>query len=240
MRLKLVFSYDGSAFLGSACQPHLNSVQDALAAAIAHLGIFSPVLFASRTDKGVHALRAVACVECGEHFKDLVYLKRQINRFAHPFIHIKSLERVSENYAVRFDVRAREYRYILHHGEFNPFLSPYVCFSERFDIKKANELLSHFVGEKDFKFFQKAGGSAKTSVRIMFFARAYAYKDLSIFCFRANGFLRAQIRLSVASVMAVLRGELSEDKLKEQIEAKACYYRFLAPANGLYLSRIIY
>ena len=74
----------------------------------------------------------------------------------------------------------------------------------------------------------------------MFFARAYTYKDLSIFCFRANGFLRAQIRLSVASVMAVLRGELSEDKLKEQIEAKACYYRFLAPANGLYLSRIIY
>lgn len=55
MRLKLVFSYDGSAFLGSACQPHLNSVQDALAAALAHLGIFSPVLFASRTDKGVHA-----------------------------------------------------------------------------------------------------------------------------------------------------------------------------------------
>ena len=240
MCLKFIFSYDGSAFLGSASQPHLNSVQDILASSLSHLGIFTPVLFASRTDKGVHASRAVASVECGEHFKDLAYLKRQINRFAHPFIHIKSIERVSESFAVRFDVRAREYRYIFCHDEFNPFLSRYVYFCERFDIKRANALLGHFVGEKDFKFFQKEGGSAKTSARTMFLARAYAYKNLSVFQFRANGFLRAQIRLSVASVLAVLSGKMSEENLKEQIEAKKCHYRFLAPANGLYLSRIIY
>ena len=49
MCLKFIFSYDGSAFLGSASQPHLNSVQDILASSLSHLGIFTPVLFAPRT-----------------------------------------------------------------------------------------------------------------------------------------------------------------------------------------------
>ncbi|MEE6620371.1 hypothetical protein VWN47_10335, partial [Campylobacter jejuni] len=41
-----------------------------------------------------------------------------------------------------------------------------------------------------------------------------------IFHFKANGFLRGQIRLSVASVLKVLEGKMSEKELKEQIEAK--------------------
>lgn len=240
MRLKLTFSYDGSAFLGSAPQPHERGVANALQEALAHLGIFSRPLFASRTDKGVHALRAVACVDCGEHFRDLLYLQNQLNRFAHPFIHIQKIEKVSENFAVRFDVRAREYRYIFHHGTFNPFLSRFVYFTPRFDILRAGWLLTHFVGVRDFKFFQKEGGNSKTSVREMFQTKAYTHKNLSVFKFRANGFLRAQIRLSVGAVLAVLRGDLSEEALKEQIAAQKCHYRILAPASGLYLSRIIY
>lgn len=30
MKIKIIFSYDGSAFLGSATQPHKKGVQDAL------------------------------------------------------------------------------------------------------------------------------------------------------------------------------------------------------------------
>ncbi|HEC2757075.1 TPA: tRNA pseudouridine(38-40) synthase TruA, partial [Campylobacter coli] len=48
MKLKIIFSYDGSKFLGSAIQPHKKSVQDALQDALSHLGIFSSVLMASR------------------------------------------------------------------------------------------------------------------------------------------------------------------------------------------------
>lgn len=55
MKIKIIFSYDGSAFLGSASQPHKKGVQDALSGALSHLGIVSPLLMASRTDKGVHA-----------------------------------------------------------------------------------------------------------------------------------------------------------------------------------------
>ena len=87
MKIQLIFSYDGSKFQGSQTQPHENSVQDALARALAHVGIFGKLVLSSRTDKGVHATAQSAAVECGEHFKDLDRLKNLINRHAHPFIH---------------------------------------------------------------------------------------------------------------------------------------------------------
>lgn len=240
MKIKLVFSYDGSAFLGSAKQPHSKGVQDCLENALNHLGISNPVLFASRTDKGVHANGAVASVECGDFFENLTLLKNQINRFAHPFIHIKSVQKVEKDFEVRFCVKAREYCYIFSHKAFNPFLSRYMYFYPFFDVKRANELLSIFRGIHDFRYFSKSKGSSKTSTREMFYARAYRYKEITVFKFRANGFLRAQIRLIVAGVLAVLEGRLREEELKEQLELKRCHFRFLAPPNGLYLNKILY
>ncbi|WP_348519098.1 tRNA pseudouridine(38-40) synthase TruA [Campylobacter sp. CCS1377] len=240
MKLKLILSYDGSRFNGSASQSHKNSVQDNLHDALKHLGIFKKPLFASRTDKGVHASRAVACIECGEHFKDLLFLKKQINKFAKPFIYIRYIERVKDDFEVRFDVKSREYRYIFNHSEFNPLQSSYCYFYPKIDIKKVNKILMLFEGVHDFSFFQKLGGSNKTSIREIFDAKAYAYKNYTIFHFKANGFLRSQIRLIVAAVLKVLEGKMSILELKEQIDAKKIHSRMLAPASGLYLSKISY
>ena len=240
MKLKLTLAYDGSRFQGSATQPHLNSVQDALAGALTHLGIFEKPLFASRTDKGVHSLGAVASVRCGEHFTDLNFFKNQLNRFAHPHIHIWRIERVAENFEVRFDVTMREYRYILNHSKFSPFLSPYFLFYPAIDIKKTNEILSHFVGTHDFKGFQKQNEPNKDTTRTIFRARALRHKNLSVFVFRANGFLRAQIRLSVSAVLRVLAGKMSVSEFKEQIATQKEHCRTPAAPNGLYLSKIWY
>ncbi|ELZ2491833.1 tRNA pseudouridine(38-40) synthase TruA, partial [Campylobacter coli] len=141
---------------------------------------------------------------------------------------------------VRYDVKSREYRYIFYHGVYNPFLASYVHFYPFIDVLKADLVLQNFVGIKDFKFFCKSGGDNKTTIREIFLAKAYSYKDFTIFRFKANGFLRAQIRLMVASVLKVLENKMSIEELKEQIEAKKQYNHFLAPPCGLYLSRISY
>lgn len=240
MKIKLVLAYDGSRFCGSATQPHTQSVQDTLAKALAHLGIFEKPLFASRTDKGVHALRAVASVHCGEHFTNLTWLKKKINDFAKPFIYIKNISKVDEGFEPRFHAKAREYRYIFNHGCFDPNLAAYCYFYPQFDISKANALLKLFEGVHDFKYFQKQGGANKSSTRELFKAYAYRHKNLSIFVFRANGFLRSQIRLSTQAILWSLNEKLSQEELLEQIKAKKHHCKSLAPANGLYLSKILY
>lgn len=214
MRLKLVFSYDGSKFQGSQTQPHENGVEDALGAALAHVGIFSKIISSSRTDKGVHANNQVACVECGEHFSDFARLKALINRHAHPAVHLKFISRVQDCFHPRYDATARAYRYIVNHGEFSPFLAPYETFLPRFDLNLANELLALFVGEHDFSAFMKLGSDVKSPVRRVTKAFCYASGERSIIVFKANGFLRAQVRLMVASVLKAL--ELAKNgKFKE-------------------------
>ena len=214
MRLKLVFSYDGSKFQGSQTQPHENGVEDALGAALAHVGIFSKIISSSRTDKGVHANNQVACVECGEHFSDLTRLKALINRHAHPAVHVKFISRVQDCFHPRYDATARAYRYVINHGEFSPFLAPYETFLPRFDLNLANELLALFVGEHDFSAFMKLGSDVKSPVRRVKKAFCYARGERSIIVFKANGFLRAQVRLMVASVLKAL--ELAKNgKFKE-------------------------
>ena len=204
MRLKLVFSYDGSKFQGSQTQPHENGVEDALGAALAHVGIFSKIISSSRTDKGVHANNQVACVECGEHFSDFARLKALINRHAHPAVHLKFISRVQDCFHPRYDATARAYRYIVNHGEFSPFLAPYETFLPRFDLNLANELLALFVGEHDFSAFMKLGSDVKSPERRVKKAFCYARGERSIIVFKANGFLRAQVRLMVASVLKAL------------------------------------
>ncbi|TKX28649.1 tRNA pseudouridine(38-40) synthase TruA [Campylobacter sp. MIT 12-5580] len=238
MKLKLILAYDGSKFQGSATQPHKNSVQDHLSSALAHLGIFNQVLFASRTDKGVHALRNVASVECGEHFSDLEYLKKQINKFARQHLDIKAIYKVPQSFQPRFDAKKRAYRYVFNHACFSPFLSPYCTFYPKIDLKKANLALSLFLGKHNFGYFQKQ--SDKNTIKTMFQAKAYAFRHYTIFYFQADGFLRAQIRLSVAAVLRVLEGKITLKQLQDQIEAKSISSRVLAPANGLYLSSISY
>ena len=204
MRLKLVFSYDGSKFQGSQTQPHENGVEDALGAALAHVGIFSKIISSSRTDKGVHANNQVACVECGEHFRDFTRLKSLINRHAHPAVHVKFISRAQDCFHPRYDATARAYRYVINHGEFSPFLAPYETFLPKFDVRLANELLALFVGEHDFSAFMKLGSDAKSPVRRITKAFCYARGERSIIVFKANGFLRAQVRLMVASVFKAL------------------------------------
>lgn len=217
MRLKLVFSYDGSKFQGSQTQPHENGVEDALGVALAHVGIFSKIISSSRTDKGVHANNQVACIECGEHFSDFARLKALINRHAHPAVHVKFISRVQDCFHPRYDATARAYRYIVNHGEFSPFLAPYETFLPRFDLNLANELLALFVGGHDFSAFMKLGSDVKSPVRRVKKAFCYARGERSIIVFKANGFLRAQVRLMVASVLKAL--ELAKSGKSKETDA---------------------
>ena len=229
MRLKLVFSYDGSKFQGSQTQPHKNGVEDALGVALAHVGIFSKIISSSRTDKGVHANNQVACVECGEHFKDFTRLKALINRHAHPAIHVKFISSVKDDFHPRYDATARAYRYIINHGEFSPFLAPYETFLPRFDLNLANELLALFVGEHDFSAFMKLGSDVKSPVRRVKKAFCYARGERTIIIFKANGFLRAQVRLMVASVLKAL--ELAKSGKFRQMQAQEFKFERAEVAN---------
>lgn len=232
VKLKLVYSYDGSKFSGSQSQPHGRGVEDALRAALGRVGIFAPLISSSRTDKGVHALRQVSCVECTVHW-ELPRLKELINRHCAPYIFVQHISPVPRDFHPRYDAVARCYRYVLNHGRPSPFLSDFCVFYPRVDLAALNAALANFVGEHDFSEFMKSGSDIKSPVRELYVARAYSFRNLTLINFKANGFLRAQVRLMVANALKSVQSG-------RKISFSRALSRIPFSPNGLYLSGVSY
>ena len=232
VKLKLIYSYDGSKFSGSQSQPHGRGVEDVLRAALGRVGIFAPLISSSRTDKGVHALRQVSCVECTVHW-ELPRLKELINRHCAPYIFVQHISPVPRDFHPRYDAVARCYRYVLNHGRPSPFLSDFCVFYPRVDLAALNATLANFVGEHDFSEFMKSGSDIKSPVRELYVARAYSFRNLTLINFKANGFLRAQVRLMVANALKSVQSG-------HKISFSRALSRIPFPPNGLYLSSVGY
>lgn len=232
VKLKLVYSYDGSKFSGSQSQPHGRSVEDVLRAALGRVGIFAPLISSSRTDKGVHALRQVSCVECTVHW-ELSRLKELINHHCAPYIFVRHISPVPRDFHPRYDAVARSYRYVLNHGRLSPFLSDFCVFYPRVDLAALNAALANFIGEHDFSEFMKSGSDIKSPVRELYVARAYSFRNLTLINFKANGFLRAQVRLMVANALKSVQSG-------RKISFSRALSRIPFPPNGLYLSSVSY
>ena len=232
VKLKLVYSYDGSKFSGSQSQPHGRGVEDVLRAALGRVGIFAPLISSSRTDKGVHALRQVSCVECTVHW-ELPRLKELINRHCAPYIFVQHISQVPRDFHPRYDAVARCYRYVLNHGRPSPFLSDFCVFYPRVDLAALNAALANFIGEHDFSEFMKSGSDIKSPVRELYVARTYSFRNLTLINFKANGFLRAQVRLMVANALKSVQSG-------RKISFSRALSRIPFPPNGLYLSSVSY
>jgi tRNA pseudouridine synthase A len=263
VKIRLTYAYNGANFSGSQTQPNGKSVEDALNLALARHGIFERVISSGRTDRGVHALGQISTTHCGD-FWDLQNLKKRLNFHLRPYIFIKKIECVSEDFQPRFDAKSRVYAYVLNHANFSPFMADFCHFCEHVDVNVINEILRVFVGKHDFTGFMKSDSDEKSPVREIFHAYAFSHKDYTIIKFCANGFLRSQVRLMVANALFALRkiekmdlkfdSDLSKfDKnldtgfnmdlaqiCREILRIDTPLTRIPAPPNGLYLQRVFY
>ena len=242
-KVKLTISYDGSKFSGSQIQPlQVKTVAKSLELAFKYLNITNPnLLFSGRTDKGVHSINQIASIEI-EHYwlKDIDRLKNAINKIVKPAILIKKIEICANNFHPRFEAKKRVYRYIITDEKFNPFMDSYVTFVKTVDEERIKDAIKIFQGVHNFEFFKKNGSGVINFERVIYKTKFYKYKNLYIFYFEANGFLRSQIRLMVEFLLKISDGVYTKEDLINQLKRKKQIETKPAPPNGLYLTRIKY
>jgi len=241
MRIKLTLSYNGSRFSGSQSQTETgNTVMGILQQALKRLGIPSKPVASGRTDAGVHAFRQVVHLDLPPHWSDLEKLRYALTRQLPAAIAIRRLEWAADDFHARFSARSRVYRYIMSDRIPNPFEAELVTFTPPLDLERINAAMRLFEGEHDFEYFKKTGSDVKHYVRTVYRAFAYRRRGYTILYFEANGYLRSQIRMMADAVLKVNSGEMSLQQLQEQIGLVRRHSTDLAPAAGLYLSKIIY
>lgn len=240
MNVKITISYDGSVYKGSQKQPEKFSVEDKLLESFVSLNIDSKIILSGRTDKGVHATGQVFNIQIPSFWKDLKKLKMVLNRFLPISIRILYVEKVTDDFNARFCAKKRVYRYIVTTKPLTPFNGKYITHIPSLNEKLICEAIKYFEGEHDFEYFHKRGSEKEFLRKIIYETKFYKYKDIYVFKFKANSYLRGQIRLMVGFLLKISEGRLSIDDLKSQLNREKHLHWVPAPGDGLYLAKVIY
>lgn len=240
MVIKLTISYDGSKFYGSQIQKNKDTVHGRIQLALKTLGINSKINFSGRTDKDVHASMQVLSFEIPSYWCDISKLKEKLISFMPSSIKISSIKIESNEFHARFSAKKRSYRYIISKKPLSAFNSSYMSYYTSINIDLINKASKEFIGIHDFEYFHKKGSEPYSTIREIYDIKFYEYKDIYVFKFTANSYLRSQIRMMVYALLEVSSKNITIEDLKLQIDKQKQITKRLASPYGLYLSRIYY
>jgi tRNA pseudouridine38-40 synthase len=239
MNYVIEIAYDGSKFYGFQRLNEEMSVQKALEEALTVINKQSvEVKGAGRTDRGVHANGQCVSFKLDIDI-DTNGLKRALNSLLKPYIYVKDVRVVDENFHARFSVVKKKYIYRINLGEFNPQIEDYVYQSEyKLDVDKMKEVSKLYLGVHDFHNF--VSGEREDSTCVVYNINFNQEDDILTIEFVGKSFYRYMVRNLVGMMIEVGRGKDTIDKVKRMLESEEDFNGFTAPANGLYLEKIEY
>lgn len=243
MRYLITFSYDGSKYYGYQKQPNKITVQGEIERVLTQINSNNDVSVSAsgRTDSGVHALNQKA------HF-DLNFdipvekLKNSMNKMLSESIYIKNVEKVTDMFHARFDVKRKKYTYKINVGEYNPIEYNYIYqYNEELNIEKMNQAIKYFIGEHDFTSYTKDADQKENCIRTIYNAYIEEKNGIISITFEGNGFLRYMVRNMVGSLIEVGSNKRKIDDIQIILLNKDRKTAGItAPSNGLYLVDVYY
>jgi tRNA pseudouridine38-40 synthase len=243
-------AYDGGAFRGFQRQPGLPTVEEALLRALAPLGIAPRLEVAARTDAGVHAIAQVVSFAARTEIEPDA-LRATVNRESPAALSCLAAWRTGPSFHARASATSRTYVYAVGAPPPDGFEGrAWVLPDERgfpgvpareLDLEAMTEALAAAVGEHDFAGFARPGEQRGT-VRTLLRARVEraTWAPLWTLELEGRGFLRAQVRNLVGTVVAVGLGLAPASRVAEILLDRGRYRGVRAPAWGLTLVRVSY
>lgn len=244
-RIRLTLHYDGSDFAGWQVQPGERTVQGELEAALGRLtGREIRVTAAGRTDAGVHATGQVVGVAVPPRW-EAQELRRALNAVLPRDVWVADARSAPAGFHARYDAVARGYIYRL--GTADVARSPFMrrwCWplGQPVSLAVLNDAAARFRGEHSFRAFAKAGQSERGEMCTVLRSewREATHGTLT-FHVMANRFLHHMVRYMVGTMVDVARGRRPLEDIDGMLRGKAGLETSPpAPAQGLYLTRVIY
>ena len=257
-RIKLTIAYDGTNYRGWQIQQptvahpegSVPTIQGALQRALGQLlpkeGNTIPVVGASRTDSGVHALGNVACFDT-ESTIPAANFPKAINRYLPADIRVMQADEVSMDFHPRFVPHEKCYEYRIDNGRVaNPLTRLYAYhYTYPLDLERMRAAARELVGVHDFTSFVNPdsqvfehGGDA---VREIYSIDILEEGTQLVIRIRGNGFLYHMIRIIVGTLLVIGNGRRAPADIRTMLAAKE---RTAAgptvPAHGLCLCALNY
>ena len=204
MRLALKIAYDGRAFHGFARQPELRTVEGEVRLALekSHLiedSDAAKVRGSSRTDAGVSAIGNVIAFDTESLGQEVIGRFNDAAKDAWAWSHAPVPD--------GFDPRRANWRWYRYH------------LTGRHDAAKLREASIPFLGAHDFAAF--ASPDASRTRRHVDSIELVEADDGILVDVRAPSFVRGMVRRIVAALLAVERGDATEEDLRRALAAGA-------------------
>lgn len=245
MRYKLTLEYDGGPFSGWQRLAGSKTVQGALEYAVEKVtGVRSEVIGSGRTDAGVHATAQVAHVDIEKAFPSPQRLADALNALVRPQpISVLSAEEAAPEFHARFDAVRRVYLYRIQCRRAPLALQRGHIWrvARSLDVAAMHEAAQRLVGHHDFTTFRDAHCQAKSPVKTLDRCDVVGDVDaVQVWC-EARSFLHRQVRSMVGTLVEVGLGKMTADDVAAALAAKdRAKCGPVAPADGLYLTRVDY
>lgn len=243
MRYLITFSYDGTNYSGYQKQKGKHTIQEEVEKVLQNInnGFYTKLEASGRTDKGVHALCQKAHVDILVDITEYK-LKRAMNSLLPPDIHVINTLKVDNKFHARYQVKEKEYKYLLNMGEYDPTKRNY-CYQycRKLDVDSMKEAIKYFIGEHDFESFTPTIDKRENNIRTINKATIEVTDNIITFTFRGNGFLKYQVRNMVGYLIKVGEGKKKANDLPKVIEGKDRRLASItAHSEGLYLTNVKY
>lgn len=253
-RLKLTIAYDGQPWRGWQSLPSGDTIQDQLEAALAKIAAMPVRIHGSgRTDTGVHALAQTAhCdVPASSNLAESAWVSA-LNAVLPPSIRIMAAELVPAEFHARFDATGKVYRYRIWRP---PVMSPFEVgrawhvFGDM-DEDAVRECARILIGAHDFARLSANRGDVSEEerrsdafnlTRTITRADVGRTDDVLSVEFEGDGFLYKMARLMAGTMVHVARGRDSIEWFRSLLDdPSGVKSHHMAPADGLYLVRVLY
>ena len=244
-RYQILIEYDGTNYNGWQVQRKGKTIQGRIQNTISK--IFKEkinITGSGRTDSGVHALEQSAHFDTNTKIKDSYKFLRSVNHFLSRYgISILDLKKRKLTFHARYSAKARIYRYVILNRKSGSVLKNKRCWHiiKKLNLEMMKKGAKKLIGTKDFSTFRSSSCSAKTPVRTIKSIKFLTKKDIIEIEIKAQSFLQNQVRSMVGCLKYVGEDKWSIQKFDKIIKSKKrinCAPP--APAEGLYLTKVIY
>ena len=244
-RYQILIEYVGTNFKGWQVQKKGRTIQGLIQKKISLLLKEKIILFGSgRTDTGVHAIEQSAHFNCKNEIINKDKFLKSINHFLNcEEVSIIRIKKRKENFHARYSAKMRIYKYIIINRLSGPVLNKKRGWHimKELDLDLMKKGAKKLTGTRDFSTFRSSSCNSKSPVKTMKLVKIKSLKDEIEIEFRSQSFLQHQVRSMVGCLKYLGEKKWSLKKFNDVMKSKK---RSLcappAPAEGLFLTRIIY
>ena len=244
-RYQILIEYVGTGYSGWQIQKKGKTIQGKIQKVISKiLKEKINIIGSGRTDSGVHALEQSAHFDTNIKIKDSYKFLKSVNHFLSRYgISILELKKRKLTFHARYSAKARIYKYVILNRKSGSVLKNKRCWHiiKKLNLEMMKKGAKKLIGTKDFSTFRSSSCSAKTPVKTIKSIKFLTKKDIIEIEIKAQSFLQNQVRSMVGCLKYVGEYRWNIQKFDKIIKSKKrinCAPP--APAEGLYLTKVIY